>query len=275
MPLLDVNGVSLYYESTGTGRETIVFAHGLLWSGEMFAAQVAEFSKRYRCVTFDFRGQGRTPVTASGYDMDTLTNDAAGLIEALSLGAVHFAGLSMGGFVAMRLAARRPELVRTLILLETSCEPEPKEKVGRYKTLGFVGRYFGYAAVAAQVMPIMFGATFMNDATRAAERNRWRERLIANDRVGIQRALAGVIGRAGLEDELAKITAPTLVIVGDEDVATVPEKSERIRAGIAGAKLVLIPNAGHSSTIEEPDAVNAEIASFLAGVAPVASGSAV
>jgi len=275
MPLLDVNGVSLYYESTGTGRETIVFAHGLLWSGEMFAAQVAEFSKRYRCVTFDFRGQGRTPVTASGYDMDTLTNDAAGLIEALSLGAVHFAGLSMGGFVAMRLAARRPELVRTLILLETSCEPEPKEKVGRYKTLGFVGRYFGYAAVAAQVMPIMFGATFMNDATRAAERNRWRERLIANDRVGIQRALAGVIGRAGLEDELAKITAPTLVIVGDEDVATVPEKSERIRAGIAGAKLVLIPNAGHSSTIEEPDAVNAEIASCLAGVAPVASGSAV
>jgi 3-oxoadipate enol-lactonase len=272
MPLIDVNGASVYYESTGEGSEAIVFAHGLLWSGEMFAAQVAEFSKRYRCVTFDLRGQGRTPVTAGGYDMDTLANDAVGLIEALGLGKVHLAGLSMGGFIALRVAARRPALVRSLILLETSCEPEPKEKVGRYKTLGFVGRYFGYGAVANQVMPIMFGATYMEDAARADERNVWRERLIANDRVGIQRALAGVIERPSVENELSKILAPTLVIVGDEDIATVPARAERIRDGIAGAKLVVIPRAGHSSTIEEPVAVNAAISEFLAGVA-VAAGA--
>jgi len=275
VPLLAVNGVQIYYESTGDGPETIVFAHGLLWSGEMYAAQMAEFSKHYRCVTFDFRGQGRTPVAAGGYDMDTLANDAAGLIEALGVAPVHFAGLSMGGFVAMRVAARRPDLVRSVILLETSAETEPQEKIGKYKLLGFVGRWFGYGLVASQVMPIMFGKTYMNDPARAAERNGWRAKLIANDRVGIERALDGVISRSSFEPELANIVAPTLVIVGDEDVATVPAKAERIRDGIPGAKLVVIPRAGHSSTIEEPAAVNAAIATFLSDVgARSATGTA-
>jgi 3-oxoadipate enol-lactonase len=266
VPLLDCNGAKIWYESTGDGPETIVFAHGLLWSGEMFAAQVAEFSKRCRCVTFDFRGQGKTPVTASGYGMDELTNDAAALIETLAVGPVHFAGLSMGGFVAMRLGARRPDLVRSLILLETSAGPEPPEKIGKYKLLALVGRWLGFGVVASQVMPIMFGQTFVQDPARKAERDPWRARLIANDRLGVQRALGGVIARASIEDELGKITAPTLVIVGDEDVATVPAKAERIRDGISGAKLVVIPHAGHSSSIEEPQAVNAAIASFLTDV---------
>jgi pimeloyl-ACP methyl ester carboxylesterase len=264
VPLLDCNGAKIFYESTGDGPETIVFAHGLLWGGDMFAAQVAEFSKRYRCVTFDFRGQGKTPVAESGYGMDELTKDAAALIKSLGLGPVHFAGLSMGGFVAMRLGIRRPDLVRSLILLETSAGPEPPEKIGKYKLLALVGRWLGFGVVASQVMPIMFGQTFVNDPARKAERDHWRKRLIANDRVGVQRALGGVIERAPIEDELGKIAAPTLVIVGDEDVATVPAKAERIRDGIAGAKLVVIPRAGHSSTIEEPQAVNTAIESFLA-----------
>jgi 3-oxoadipate enol-lactonase len=271
VPLVACNGAQIYYESTGDGRETIVLAHGLLWSGEMYSAQVAEFSKRYRCITFDFRGQGRTPVTADGYGMDALANDAIALIETLGVGPVHFAGLSMGGFVAMRVAARRPDLVRSLILLETSAEPEPREKIGKYKLLGFAGRWFGYGLVASRVMPIMFGRTYLSDPARSQERGAWRARLIANDRVGIERALAGVIERAGFESELATISAPTLVIVGDEDVATVPAKAERIRDGIAGAKLVVIPRAGHSSTIEEPAAVNAAIAAFLEDVSAYAA----
>jgi len=264
--LLEVNGAHVHYESTGEGPETIVFAHGLLWSGEMYAAQVAEFSKRYRCITFDFRGQGRTPVTPAGYDMDTLAGDAIALIETLGVAPVHFAGLSMGGFVAMRVAARRPDLVRSLILLETSAGPEPPEKVPRYKLLGAVGRWLGYGLVAGQVMPIMFGKTYMHDPARAQERDGWRARLIGNDRVGIERALAGVINRAPVEAELANITAPTLVIVGDEDVATPLDKAEAIRDGVGGSTLVVIPHAGHSATIEEPEAVNAAIEAFLDSV---------
>ena len=266
MPQVNVNGATLHYESHGAGPETIVFAHGLLWSGAMFAAQVAALSGRYRCVTFDFRGQGQSEVTRGGYDMDTLSRDAAELIEALSLGPCHFAGLSMGGFVAMRLAARRPELLRSVILLETSAEAEPAENVPKYRQLAFVARWFGLGLVANQVMPIMFGRTFLADAARAAERKHWRDVMARNHRVGIQRAVTGVIDRAAILDELGRVTLPALVIVGDEDVATVPAKAERIHQAVRGSQLVVIPRAGHSSSIEEPAAVSAAIAAFLDGL---------
>ena len=92
----------------------------------MFAAQVAEFSKQYRVIAYDHRGQGSSEV-GGPYDMDTVAADAAELIRTLVGGPVHFIGLSMGGFVGMRLAARHPELVKSLVLLETSANAEPLE----------------------------------------------------------------------------------------------------------------------------------------------------
>ena len=202
MPKLRVNGVELYYEDVGSGPQTIVFAHGLLWSCRMFDAQIAALKDRYRCVSFDFRGQGQTEVTKDGYDMDTLYEDAAALIETLNLAPCHFAGLSMGGFIGMRLAARRPELLRSLILMETSADPEPVENIPRYRQLGAVARYIGLRPVAGRVMPIMFGRTFMTDPARAADRKLWQERMAGNDKKGILRALNGVIERKPIYDEL-------------------------------------------------------------------------
>jgi 3-oxoadipate enol-lactonase len=266
MATVNVNGVSIYYEEHGTGAQAIVFAHGLLMSGRMFERQIAAFRDRYRCIAFDFRGQGRSEIAPSGYDMDTVSEDAAALIEALDCGPCHFVGLSMGGFVGMRLAIRRPELLRSLILLETSADPEPEANVGRYRLLNVIARWFGLGVVASRVMPILFGRKFLDDPSRADERARWRALLLANDRVGITRAVTGVIERAGVSELLERITLPTLVVVGDQDVATVPEKAERIAAAIAGSRLVVLPGAGHSSSIEEPDAVNAAIAAFLDGL---------
>lgn len=263
MPKLMVNGANLYYEVTGEGTETIVFAHGLLWSGRMFAAQVAALQARYRCITFDFRGQGQSEVTLTGYDMDSLAEDAWGVITALQAAPCHFVGLSMGGFVGMRLAIRYPELLKSLILLETSADPEPEENVGRYRMLNFVARWFGLRLVASRVMPIMFGQTFLHDPARAVERELWKQRLVENDRIGITRAVMGVVEREGVYEQLSRITTPTLVIVGDEDVATVPEKSRRIQSQIGGSDLVMIPRAGHSSVIEEKTAVNQAILTFL------------
>lgn len=263
MPQVQVNGTELYYEDHGDGPEPIVFAHGLIWSGRMFDAQVLALRDRYRCITFDFRGQGRSAVAETGYDMDTLTEDAAALIEALGAAPCHFVGLSMGGFVGMRLAVRRPELLRTLSLLNTSADPEAPENAPKYRLLNLVARWFGLRLVAGQVMPILFGRSFMTDPVRAEQRAAWRERLVANDRVGITRAVQGVIDRVGVYDDLPQITTPTLVLVGDEDVATVPAKGERIAARMPDARLVTIPQAGHSSTIEAPQAVTAALASFL------------
>ncbi|MEZ4511166.1 MAG: alpha/beta fold hydrolase [Chloroflexota bacterium] len=268
MPKLKVNGANIHYEISGEGSETIVFAHGLLWSGKMFAAQVAALHDRYRCITFDFRGQGQSEVTAVGYDQDSLAEDAWGVIKSLDAAPCHFVGLSMGGFVGMRLAIRYPELLKSLILLETSADPEPKENLGRYRMLNFIARWFGIRPVAGRIMPIMFGQTFLHDPARAAERELWKQRLIENDRIGITRAVVGTIEREGVYEQISRITTPTLILVGDEDVATVPEKSRRIQAQISGSKLVMIPKAGHSSSIEEATAVNQAILTFLNQLKP-------
>jgi pimeloyl-ACP methyl ester carboxylesterase len=264
MPVLRVNGANLYYEERGAGPETVVFAHGLLWSARMFDDQVAAFSTRYRCISFDFRGQGASEVTAGGYDMETLADDAAALIEALGAAPCHFVGLSMGGFIGMRLAVHRPELVRSLVLMETSADPEPN--VAKYRALGAVVRVFGRLGmrmVMPRVMRIMFGRKFLEDPARAADRRLWKKRGLANDPVGVTRALQGVIDRRGVHEEIVRITAPTLVMVGDQDVATVPAKAERIAARIPGARLIVIPGAGHTSSAEEPELVNRALADFL------------
>ena len=120
----------------------------------MFEDQVAALKGRYRCITMDLRGQGKSEVTQSGYDIDTLSADAAAVIETLKCAPCHFAGLSMGGFIGLRLAIRRPGLLKSLVLLESSADPEPQESRGQYRLLNFVARWFGLGIVASRVMPM-------------------------------------------------------------------------------------------------------------------------
>ncbi|MFN9215897.1 MAG: alpha/beta fold hydrolase [Gemmatimonadota bacterium] len=264
--LMPINGTSLWVDDTGGDGPPVLFSHGLLMSGRMFDAQVAALSGRFRCIRWDHRGQGRSgEATGRSIGIEQVTDDALALLRALALPPAHFVGLSMGGFVGMRLAARHPALFRSLALLDTSADPEPAENVPRYRRLNTVARWLGLRLVTGRVMPIMFGRTFLADPAMAAERDRWRAHLAGNRR-GIFRAVTGVVERAGVAHELANVRCPTLVLVGDEDVATVPAKAERIRDLIAGATLVRVPAAGHSSSVEQPAAVTAALEAFLASV---------
>ena len=267
MSFLSINGARIYYEEQGTGPETIVFSHGLLWSGHMFHNQIVALKDKYRCITFDFRGQGQSEVTSTGYDMETLYSDAVALIEKLDCAPCHFAGLSMGGFIGLRLGIRRPDLLKSLIIIESSSDPEAPETVKQYRMLNIIARWFGLGVVADKVMEIMFGKKFLNDPERAALKQEWKKRMIANHRIGITRAVSGVITRQGVSDQLGQIKIPTLLIVGDQDVATVPARAEKMHAGIPNSKLVVIPGAGHTSTIEEPAAVTSTIRNFLSKLA--------
>jgi len=263
MPLLNVNGAELYYEEQGTGDEVIVFGHSLLSSCRVFDDQVSAFKDHYRCVTFDFRGQGRSEVTPDGYDMDTLTEDAATLIRQLDCAPCHFLGFSMGGFVGLRLAIRLPELLRSLILVDTTSDPEPEENLPKYKLLNLVARWIGPWAVASRVMPIMFSQGFLTDPARAGVRKEWRQRFVSNDRVGVTRAVIGVITREGVYESLGDVRVPSLILVGENDIATTPDRSERMHDFIPNSRLVTIPNSGHMSPVEEPEAVNAAMNHFL------------
>jgi pimeloyl-ACP methyl ester carboxylesterase len=264
VPTIELNDTRLYYEDTGPGStgETIAFSHGLLWGTELFAPQIAALRARYRCIAWDHRGQGRSAADhRHSIGIELVAQDATMLLERIAGGPVHLGGLSMGGFVAMRIAARRPDLVRSLILMETSADPEPIENAPRYRMLAGVTRVLGMQLVAGRVAPIMLGKTILADASRRAEVAGYM--AIMTRRRDIWRATNGVIDRAGVANELARITAPALVVVGDEDVATVPAKAQRLADGIAGARLVTILHAGHSSTVEQPAAVTAAIESFL------------
>ncbi|MBI3568594.1 MAG: alpha/beta fold hydrolase [Gemmatimonadetes bacterium] len=264
MPTITLNGVAVHVEDSGGDGEPVVFCHGLLMSSRMFEGQVAALAPRYRCVAYDLPGHGRSgDATGRSYPIEQAYDDTVALIERLGLGPCHFVGLSMGGFVGLRIAARRRELFRTLTLLETSADAEAPGNVPKYRRLAFVARLFGPGAVVAPVMPIMFGRTFLHDPAKAAVRARWRGELKANRR-GIVRAVRGVIEREGVADLLPGITTPTLVMVGDEDVATPRHHAEKIRALVPGARLVTLPGAGHSSSVEQPELVNRALLDFLA-----------
>jgi pimeloyl-ACP methyl ester carboxylesterase len=266
MPRIGVDGADLHYEDTGGPGEPIVFAHGLLWSTKLFRFQLEALRGEYRCIAFDFRGQGKSQVTETGYDMDTLARDAEQIVERLRAAPAHFVGLSMGGFVGMRLAARRPELLRSLALLETAADPEPLLNRPKYAAMAAMSRALGFGPFVPQVERIMFGKSFLADPSREAMRRDLRGQLVGNDRTGTPRAVSGVIWRKGIEDLLGRIEVPTLVLSGEEDVAVTPARSRRMADAIRGARFQTVPRAGHSSSLENPEAVTEALRGFFAEV---------
>lgn len=266
MPYLTRAQARIYYSDTGGDKPALFFGHGLLWSGEMFAEQIASLQARYRCVAIDWRGQGQSEVCPSGYDMETLTEDAAALIHELGVAPCHYVGLSMGGFVGLRLALRHPQLLRSLVLLNSAADPEPLMNIPKYKAMGVLSRIVGIEPFLGTVKKIMFGRTFLADPERETLRNAMIARLAGNNLAGVRKATDGVIFRRGVIHRLSRITTPTLVVGADEDVAVSPRRAESTARAIPGARYVTIPRAGHSSTIEAPAAVTEAIETFIANL---------
>jgi len=264
MPKIKVNGVELYYEDTGgIGKEVIVFSHGLLLNCRMFDAQIAAFSNKYRCITYDHRGQGQSEITPSGYDMETVYEDAAQLLKALDAVPCHFVGIGMGGYVGMRIAARQHKLLKSLTLIETSADRESEYNASRYRLITQVFRWFGSRWAMQPVLNALFGQKFLTDESRVAQLEDIKRQLASLNRTGTLRAVLGVMNRSSVYDELINIHLPTLVLVGDEDIATMPEKSKRIAEKIPNSQLAIVPGGGHSSTLEEPEMVNKLLELFL------------
>ncbi len=129
--------------------------------------------------------------------------------------------------------------------------------------MGFIARWISMRLVAGKVKDIMFGKKFLTDPARAAECEQWRKRMLSVSRIGINRAARGVFSRPPVYDQIGAIRVPAHIIVGEDDMATRPEKARRIHERIAGSKLLVIPGAGHTVTVEEPAAVNAALFDFL------------
>lgn len=261
---MNINGVNLAYTEAGSGPETVVMSHSYLVDHRQFEAQIDALKDRYRVLAFDHRGHGSSDKPKAGYDMESLYADAVAFIEQTDAAPCHYAGLSTGGFVGLRLAIRQPELLKSLVLMDTSADAEPTLNRVKYEGMFAVLRSLGIQPLAGATMSIMFGPTFLNDPRRRDEVELWRERIVANDRHALVRFGHGIFSREPVVDRLANIQVPTLVLVGEHDVATPHFRAMRIADGIPGSLFSLVPAAGHLSTIENPEFVSAALLSFFA-----------
>lgn len=276
-----VNGTRLRVEEVGGGAETVVFSPALFTNRGLFDAPFAALSGDYRCIRYDHRGQGDSGLGAhqpSRHLLGTegLYDDAVSLLDQLGVDSCHWVGASIGGFVGIRLAARHPDRVRSLVLIGLSTRRLSSADLRQVDLLGWVVRAsrplgpVGAAVrrrVTEQVMRNMLGTTFMSDPTRADDREKWRQRFMAQVVPEAVPMLSEVFGHPGNPPELlTRIQAPTLIIVGEDELAGVdeahndPQQAQRV---IPGARLMTIPRAGHMVLVEQPEAGTAAITAFI------------
>jgi len=264
MSMMSVHGADLFVDDGGGDGPPVLFMHGFLFDGRQFQAQVDALRGDYRCVTIDFRGQGRSRPARGGYQLERQAADVVSVIRRLGLASVHLVGLSMGGFVGMRLAARQPELVRSLTLINTSAAPHARLKHPKHASLAAVARMVGLSPLTAAVEQEMYGPDFLGDPQREQERQVWRARWAAADRASLVRGLLGFLVRPDMRPELGDIAAPTLVIAGAQDVSLPAHYSREMHGLIRGSRYVELARVGHSSPVEAPEEVTHALASFLA-----------
>lgn len=236
-----------------------LFTHGRMWH-----AQLAPLGERHRVIVIDPPGHGRSFVPPREYAMDECVTAACEILDQLDAPRVAWAGLSWGGMVGMRLALRHPERVWALALLATNARAERPWRIVEHKLLteGLL-RPFGPVRpiIAAVGLPKFVGATTLR--TNRAVCERVVDILCSHDRVAMLRAMRCVDARSDVLDELRAVRCPTLVLVGDEDVATPVHESQRIAAVVPGAELSVVGHAGHLVAMEAPERVTDELLRLL------------
>lgn len=266
MPTLETRpGQQLYYEVLGEGPRTAVFAHSYVCDGRQFAHQAQVLREAgWRTIVYDHRDHGRSGPAPGPYTLEALVQDGLSILDQLApQTAVDWIGLSTGGFVGMRIAVRHPERIRRLVLMDTSAAREPGLKRLNYEALLLGLRLVGIQGVLGPASKSLFGKSFLGDPSRAAEKRLWLQRMAAYDPAGLHRFGKAIFARPDFLPELPGIQAPTLVLVGEEDVSTPPARATELAEGIPGAELQIIPKAGHLSTIEAPEQTASAILAHL------------
>jgi pimeloyl-ACP methyl ester carboxylesterase len=257
----DVNGTRLNVIEEGDGHP-LVLLHGLGGSWRELQPQLDGLSDRFRCVAVEHRGHGRSERTRGRYTIELLADDAAAICEALGITHAHVAGLSMGGMIALSLALRHPTLVDSLVLMDTAARPEPPFREGLEAMARFV-RDRGFADTTEPGGTAAGMAWSPTTVERRPElvRDNLREAL-STDPDAYARA-AQAVAAFDVLDRLGEIAAPTLVLWGDHDVLVPRSYSEALRAGITTSELVVVPDAGHLCTLEQPELVNTALRDFF------------
>jgi pimeloyl-ACP methyl ester carboxylesterase len=239
----------------------VVFAHGTLMDRTMFDPQVRALSDEYRTVAYDLRA--RTDQYAGPYDLYDLADDAAALTDALDIDSFVLCGMSMGGFMALRFAERYPDQLEGVVLIDAIAEPHTESEREQYRQLADQAREEGeFSEFMVDVARNeLFGATTLDENPELTQQ--WVERWQTYPTEAFYHEMHSWLDRPDFTEELSDIRTPVLSIHGAEDISLEPERTESMLEALPDARQKLIPEAGHSSNVENPAAVNDALRSFL------------
>ncbi len=266
MPFAEVDGVRLHYADVGSGEPALVLLHAFPLHSGMWKPQLEHLSAQRRVVAPDFLGFGGSdaPDSMYRYTMLGYADLLAGLLDRLGLARVAVGGLSMGGYVAFAFLREYAERVTALVLADTRASADTNEVFERRTDQQDQVARVGTTALIEALL-----GGLLSEHTRATRLELVEQvrRLMDNPAAGFIGALEAMKHRPDSTDELAGITVPTLVIVGESDAFTPPAVAESMAKKVPGAELVVVRGAGHMSPMEQPEQVNRAIERFMASLA--------
>lgn len=260
MPAVDHQNLHIHYDTYGAGSP-VVLLHSFLCDGEMWSEQIAPLSEHYRLINVDLRGHGKSSAANGSLDIYDLVNDVLAVLDAEGIDSAVWAGLSIGGMIALRAALVAPERVSGLILLDSHAGTETRFKTYKYKTMVAAERIFGIRPLLPTVAKLMFGAHTRR--TQPELVRHWKEKFASMSQISIGHMVDALCARDSLKDRLGNIHQPALVLVGEEDVSLPPPCSARMAERLSNASLQVVERAGHLSALEQPEAVTKAMLSFL------------
>ena len=251
-------GIDLRYRIEGRqGAPLLVLSHAMGASMAMWDPQAATLSRDFRLLRYDHRGHGASPVPAGPYTIAALGQDLLRLLNRLELDRVSFCGLSLGGMVGLWVAANAPGRIDRLVVCCSAARMmRPQDYAARAEQV----RREGMASVADAVIGRWFTPTF---ASRRPDAVASIRAVLLSTPVEGYAGACEALAQMDLRDDLARITAPTLVIAAADDQSTPPALSQEIARGIPGAELVLVPDAAHMASVEQPEAITSQIRGHL------------
>lgn len=261
MPRVLVNGIQLYYELHGPDdAEVLVLSNGVLMSTASWALQTAVLSQRCRLLLYDCRGMGQSDHPPGPYSMADHADDLAGLLDALGIARAHIGGISYGGEVSMHFALRHPARTQSLTIASSASQLDPQLQ-GWMESWIAAARSGDAERLFQVTYPLNFSEAWItaNGPTLAAARERYRQIDMAS-----MLELFLCFSRLNVTADLPGVAAPTLVIVGEDDLLKPRKYAELIARQIPNAELAIVPHSGHAVCWEQPGLFNTLILGFLA-----------
>lgn len=260
MARVRIGDLSLNYEREGEGTD-LVLIHGLGGDLHAWDADVPALARCHRVLRFDLRGCGASDTPPGPYSPELFARDVEGLLSACAITEAHVLGISLGGVIAQRLALDHPSRLRSLVLVSTSSEVGAAAAAAWQRVAERVERH-GLDARTADASRAFAAAFVAAHPEVVAEISR---RTAASDPRGYAEAARAASGYHWTA-ELARVTAPTLILQGLEDQLTPPGGSVKMSRVLPHARLLMVEGAGHNVPIERPEVFRASVLAFTAGV---------